>query len=298
MMDNTDGNIGRILKQRREELGRTLQNAEEDTRIRKTYLESLENNRFSELPGQAYVTGFIRLYAGYLGLASDPLLALLNDRQSVATGPAEAEPTVGSEPVQRAQHAAGSDWRKFFLAFVLVLLLGCLTYYLAAIFSGDRQVDESATKATTAGETAAVPEKPHAEHEKSPVVPAQPQPTAVEPTRAQGPADQLPAQVAAPPVASPEQQVQDNRTFRTFPAIPPQGASLRMLALTDSSLIIKVDERKPQEYQLHDGLDLTWKVRQKVTVQFAASDVARFWLNGREIDIAGDQSFTLQPAAE
>ena len=41
MMENPDGNIGRILKQRREELGRTLQNAEQETRIRKTYLESL-----------------------------------------------------------------------------------------------------------------------------------------------------------------------------------------------------------------------------------------------------------------
>ena len=53
MMEHPDDNIGRILKERREELGRTLQNAEQETRIRKTYLESLENNRFSDLPGQA-----------------------------------------------------------------------------------------------------------------------------------------------------------------------------------------------------------------------------------------------------
>ena len=83
MMENTDASIGRILKDRRQELGYTLQAAEEATRIRKTYLDSLENNRFSELPGQACVTGFIRIYAGYLGLKSNPLLALLNDLQSV-----------------------------------------------------------------------------------------------------------------------------------------------------------------------------------------------------------------------
>ena len=90
MMENPDGNIGRILKQRREELGRTLQNAEQETRIRKTYLESLENDRFSDLPGRTYVMGFIRVYAAYLGLKSNALIARLNDLQDVETGPAAA----------------------------------------------------------------------------------------------------------------------------------------------------------------------------------------------------------------
>ena len=71
-----------------------------------------------------------------------------------------------------------------------------------------------------------------------------------------------------------------------------------MLALADGSLIIKVDAGKPQQYELHDGLDLTWKVKQEVHVEFAVSDVARFWLNGQEIDVAGHKSFALKPAAE
>jgi hypothetical protein len=68
--------------------------------------------------------------------------------------------------------------------------------------------------------------------------------------------------------------------------------------LADSSLIIKVDTRKPQQYKLYDGLDLTWKIKQGVKVEFAASDVARFWLNGQEIELAGYKSFALQPAGE
>jgi hypothetical protein len=70
-----------------------------------------------------------------------------------------------------------------------------------------------------------------------------------------------------------------------------------MLALADSSLIIKVDGRADQ-YKLYDGLDLTWQIKQRVNVQLTASDVARFWLNGQEIDITGYESFELQHAVE
>ena len=295
MMETPDGNIGRILKERREELGRTLQNAEEETRIRKTYLESLENNRFSELPGQAYVTGFIRVYARYLGLKSNPLLARLNDLQSVETKSVETEPATVSNPDLGARHSAGGDWRKFFLVFILVLVLGGLTYFLVANFSSDEPVNKSATEATGTGGTLAKSAKPQAELEQSPAAPEKPQISATGQAQSDESEAQLPAQVSAPPVASAEQQEQDHRNL---PAIPSNGASLRMLALADNSLIIAVDERKPQQYKLYDGLDLTWKIKQRVNVEFTASNVARFWLNGQETDITGDNAFTLQPAGE
>ena len=295
MMEHPDDNIGRILKERREELGRTLQNAEQETRIRKTYLESLENNRFSDLPGQAYVTGFIRVYARYLGLKSNPLLALLNDLQSVETKAAETEPAAVRKPDFGAKHSADGDWRKFFLAFVLVLLLGCFTYLSVVIFSSDEQLNERANKATGTVATSAESGRAQARLEQAPAIPEKPQTLATGQAHPGQSADPMPARVSAPPVAIAEPQ---NRGHRSLPAITYDGASLRMLALAEGSLIIGVDERKTQQYKLNDCLDLTWKIKQKVNVEFAASDVARFWLNGQEIDIAGYQSFTLQPAGE
>ncbi|MEN8688246.1 MAG: helix-turn-helix transcriptional regulator [Desulfuromonadales bacterium] len=295
MMENPDGDIGRILKQRREELGRTLQNAEQETRIRKIYLESLENNRFSELPGQAYVTGFIRVYAHYLGLKSSPLLVLLNDLPGSENKPAKTEPVTASKPDLGAKHSADGDRRKFFLAFVLVLLLGCFTYLSVVIFSSDEQLNERATKATGAVATSAESGRAQARLEQAPVIPEKPQTSATGQAHPGQSADPMPIRVSASPVAIAEPQ---NRGHRSLPAVPYDGASLRMLALAEGSLIIGVDERKTQQYKLYDGLDLTWKIKQKVHVEFAASDVARFWLNGQEIDIAGYQSFSLQPAGE
>jgi hypothetical protein len=207
----------------------------------------------------------------------------------------ETKPATLSKPDLGARHSADGDWRKFCLVFILVLVLGGLAYFLAANFSSNETVNESATEATATGGTLAKSAKPQAELEQSPAVPEKPQTTATGQAQSDESEAQLPAQVSAPPDASAAQQDQDHRNL---PAIPSSGASLRMLALGDSSLIIKVDTRKPQQYNLYDGLDLTWKIKQRVNVEFAASDVARFWLNGEEIDIAGDESFTLQLAGE
>ena len=280
-MENTDASIGRILKDRRQELGYTLQAAEEATRIRKTYLDSLENNRFSELPGQAYVTGFIRIYAGYLGLKSNPLLALLNDLQSVETKPEETIKTARPLRDLRAESSSGGDWRKFFLVFILILALGCLLYFMPVMFSGDEQIIHSTAKGT--------------ESVGSRVDPGTSQ---AEPAESQAEAEEPQANAAAQDPVSPRAVAKKQGTEnRALPVIPYNGASLRMLALADSSLIIKVDGRADQ-YKLYDGLDLTWQIKQRVNVQLTASDVARFWLNGQEIDMTGYESFELQPAVE
>ena len=72
-MEDAVVDIGTQLKDQREKLGYSLQEAAEHTRIRKTYLESIESNNFSDLPGYAYVTGFVKSYALYLGVDNDPL---------------------------------------------------------------------------------------------------------------------------------------------------------------------------------------------------------------------------------
>ena len=81
---------------------------------------------------------------------------------------------------------------------------------------------------------------------------------------------------------------------KPLPPVPQEGSSLRMLALAESSLIIYVDDRKPQQYSLHDGLDLTWNAKTSVKVELAEPAVARFWLGGQELDLEGLKSFQLQ----
>jgi cytoskeleton protein RodZ len=66
--------IGEALRSAREAQGRSLDDAAVATRIRSSYLEALEEERFGELGGSVYAKGFLRSYAGYLGVDPAPLL--------------------------------------------------------------------------------------------------------------------------------------------------------------------------------------------------------------------------------
>jgi cytoskeleton protein RodZ len=60
--------IGSSLREARMRQGLDLADAEAATKIRLRHLAALEDERFDLLPAQAYVKGFLRTYADYLGL--------------------------------------------------------------------------------------------------------------------------------------------------------------------------------------------------------------------------------------
>jgi cytoskeleton protein RodZ len=60
--------LGDWLRQRREERGISLEQVEEDTRIRVRYLQALETENFEALPDSVVGRGFLRNYATYLEL--------------------------------------------------------------------------------------------------------------------------------------------------------------------------------------------------------------------------------------
>ncbi len=60
--------IGVILKKEREAKKITLEQVEEATKIRRKYLEAIEEEDFAVLPGEVYVKGFVATYLKYLGI--------------------------------------------------------------------------------------------------------------------------------------------------------------------------------------------------------------------------------------
>jgi len=68
--------LGDALRLQREQMGVTLQQAAEDTRIREKFLQAIESGDYQSLPGTVYTKGFLRNYAGYLNLEAEEMLAL------------------------------------------------------------------------------------------------------------------------------------------------------------------------------------------------------------------------------
>ena len=67
---------GQILCKAREAKSWDLAEAEEATKIRVRYLQALEEENYSVLPGNAYIKGFLRTYAKNLGLNPEEVLSL------------------------------------------------------------------------------------------------------------------------------------------------------------------------------------------------------------------------------
>lgn len=86
-------NLGKWLREAREERGISLQDVEEVTRIRARYLEALEIGDFEALPGgEAQVRGFLRRYASFLKLSPEEAVARYN-RQVHGESPEPQAPT-------------------------------------------------------------------------------------------------------------------------------------------------------------------------------------------------------------
>ncbi|HEY8806766.1 MAG TPA: helix-turn-helix domain-containing protein [Candidatus Limnocylindria bacterium] len=68
--------LGDALRQKREQMGVPMPQAAEDTRIREKFLQAIESGDYQSLPGTVYTKGFLRNYAGYLGLDVEEMLAL------------------------------------------------------------------------------------------------------------------------------------------------------------------------------------------------------------------------------
>jgi transcriptional regulator with XRE-family HTH domain len=65
--------IGETLREARSRRKVDLSEVEAAIKIRVRYLQAIENEEWDALPGGAYTRGFIRTYAGYLGLDGDRL---------------------------------------------------------------------------------------------------------------------------------------------------------------------------------------------------------------------------------
>ncbi|MFM2043776.1 MAG: hypothetical protein RLY86_2352 [Pseudomonadota bacterium] len=110
--------IGEVLQQRREELGYALPDLAATLRIRLPYLEAIEQGRWTDLPGQAYVVGFLRSYATTLGL--DPGSVLARFKQDSA-GIEQTAELYFPEPVSENRMPSG-------MLVLTAVLLAALAY--------------------------------------------------------------------------------------------------------------------------------------------------------------------------
>ncbi|HIN20616.1 MAG TPA: DUF4115 domain-containing protein [Rhodospirillales bacterium] len=111
--------VGALLKASRLRIGEELSEVSDVLRIRNVYLEAIEDDRYQDLPGPTYATGFIRAYADHLGLDSDEIIHRFKGRFSCEEPLSDL---VFPEPISQAGIPGGAI--VFVGALVVILTYG------------------------------------------------------------------------------------------------------------------------------------------------------------------------------
>lgn len=121
MEDPSGASPGAILRRCREYHGLTLEEAEQATKIGANYLNALEEDQIGQFASLAYLKGFLRIYAAYLGLNPDDMIRLYDKLYTAGNGPADQKvrPAETSEKPPRKKFPL----QKLALPAVLLLLI-------------------------------------------------------------------------------------------------------------------------------------------------------------------------------
>lgn len=121
---------GELLKQGRLRQRLALSDCAKRTHISPRYLEALEENRWNDLPSESHRLGFLGLYARFLGVSYDEVMASYN-RVNAAPSPiahSKEREKSSSLPVERAGWFP-RGWPQMVGLIVLVLALTWIVYH-------------------------------------------------------------------------------------------------------------------------------------------------------------------------
>ena len=170
--------------------GYNLADAAKVLRIQQQYLQALEEGRFDQIPGTAYTIGFLRSYAGFLGLDPDEIVGAFKRERSLDTG---------EQRLSFPSPTRDSPKPKLWLV-LLVLVLAGLAYGGWQYQSTDGQIatdlvaDVSTRLTEAVGLDAADTPPGEAAATATVAVAPEAEPRATEPA---APADSIPAETAA-----------------------------------------------------------------------------------------------------
>lgn len=139
--------IGNTLREARVRRNLTLQQVEEDIKIRVKYVQAMENEDWDVMPGVTYVKGFLRTYSTYLGLDPEVIIGEFRTRGMVPSQE-HHEPFGGSSVIGKPRSHRGRNT----IVLVAVLCLAALAaIYIIGLLKNDADGGEPTTKPDALG---------------------------------------------------------------------------------------------------------------------------------------------------
>jgi len=283
------GDLGQLLQEARQQKGVSLEQVEEVTRIRQRFLKALEEENYTALPAEAYVKGFLRNYALYLGLDPQEVMALYEGRG--VEGKKAAPPQPGFFQPMDISLAAPS-WLTPDLVIGALLILVLLAFgswaawhYLsptvkARLLSG--RATATATPSPTATTSIVLPSAtPTATPTTTPTVMLTVTPTAM-PTVA--PAVVSTSTATSTPTSTPTGAPTNTPTPRVS-----AGVEVELRIVEYTWLRVIVDGGEAFVGSLEAGTTRTWRGRESVAFRCGNGGGVEATVNGEPLGILGER---------
>jgi cytoskeletal protein RodZ len=257
------GSPGAVLRRCREFHGITLEEASEATKVSMSYLKALEEDHIHEFANQAYLKGYLRIYATYLGLNPDDVARLYDKLSGVPSDkpdPARTSPAHNQPPRRRI------SLKKMLLpALLLAVILITATFFK--------------------------PPSPLV-RQPPPVVAVAPPPqnAAVQKVQSSVRAEKIEQNDILTPKTErrPAEPIDSEKTEMVKrPADAAKGFILKIKVTQNGTLTSTVDGSEPQQYELTIGDVIEWKAEKKVALELSNAGGVDVELNGKPYKALG-----------
>lgn len=275
---NEAQSLGQRLRQAREAKHISLETAEEVTRIRRKYLEALEADDYSALPGTVFLRGFVRNYAQFLGLDPEAMLALLPADPAPAPPPVARRPApTGDYPLMDVPLQPAPSWFNADLVIGILMLVALLGFVGWVVYRQYLSPYIQARSTPTA--TATATEVPS------------PSPTVATPAtvQVQATAPLLPTASATPagsPTATPTLSPTATATKTPTPLAP---LEVTLIAQGRSWVEIYADGERVFRGFMVEGDEETFYAEERLQVHLGDASVVRVIANGQDMGYLGTE---------
>lgn len=138
--------IGAELTRAREELGLEIPELEERTKIRGRYLRALEAEAWDAIPSPAYAKGFLRTYAGALGLDAEELVDEFRRQVESKLPDSERAYPLGDHVLEARRRPSGGAPNRLapLLIIAVIALVSVAGILFRDLIEGDEEPSEDA----------------------------------------------------------------------------------------------------------------------------------------------------------
>lgn len=260
--------LGRLLREAREQKGLSLADVEEATKIRKKFLQALEAGDTENLPPSPNTRGILRNLATYLGLDPDDVIR----RYSAAVPESVSPPPIMiSHPLTRRRRI---DPEPVAGLVLMVLVVALLTWVIQQYVLPLAQPIPPATVAGQAPTGGVSPPRAEPTGVSSTILPL-PTPTGdIMPT---------PTPLPTPPPTP-------------TPTFVPSEVEIQVNAIAPSWLRVRVDGQEVFQGVLSPGTNQVWVGKERIDLRIGNAGGVELTINGQSIGILGQPGQVLERA--